>query len=335
MYYRIIIWDVDGVLINVEESYRQAIIDSIQYYFSECVGVRIDKQLMSKENIQGFKRAGGFNDDWELAYAATLCYLSELLNNNSIRKPTHPIKPGDIDEMLKALNELGSGCKNNSINLDLKPIIEKIKEQGGGMSSAESVLHKIYGKNMETAKCFWFTELIKRIFEEIYLGKKLFHKKYNEKPRFYIDEGLILKENALVDLATLLELRKKYYIGIVTGRERFETEFSLKRFNLSRVFPPELIVTREDTIEHKPSPQPLLECKKRICKKYRLHENTETIYIGDSVDDLASAKNAGFFFIGILGGVTNIEQRNALRIELLKGGCNLIVDDAEELFLYL
>ena len=48
--------------------------------------------------------------------------------------------------------------------------------------------------------------VIKRIFQEIYLGRSLFTAHYGQEPRFYHGEGLIHRENLLMDptlLATL------------------------------------------------------------------------------------------------------------------------------------
>jgi len=331
---RIIIWDVDGILIYVGDSYRKAIVDTVQYYFSECIGLNLDKYLMDRANTQKFKLAGGFNDDWELTYAAILCYLSKLISSLD-KKPDLEFHPKDLDEMLRGLRDLGSVYNGGSLKLDLKEITRRIREHGGGLNATEKTLLEFFGGNLEIAKKFFFPELIKRVFEEIYLGRDLFYKKYKEMPRFFKEMGLISNEKPLVDLKTLLQLRRRYYFGIVTGRERFEAEFSLKNHNLNRIFPSDLMVTREDTKVKKPAPEPLLECRKRICKKYRLGEDTGAIYIGDSIDDLKAARNANFYFIAILSGTTNAKERNTLRKKFHEMICDLIVDDAKELFLYL
>ncbi len=332
---KIIIWDIDGVLIYVGDSYRKAIVDTVQYYFAECIGLELDGYLMDGGDTQSFKLAGGFNDDWELTYAAVLCFLSKLVDGIDKSRLDLESTPGDLDGMLKRLGFLGSVCSGGSPELDLRHVLQGIRGYGGGLTATEKALSEFFGGSLEFAGKFWFPDLLKRIFEEIYLGEGLFYSKYREKPRFSSGRGLISNERALVDLKTLLELRRRYYMGIATGRERFEAEFSIKHHGFGRVFPSDLIVARGDTVERKPSPKPLLECKKRICGKYKLGEDAKAAYIGDSLDDLRAAKNAGFQFIAVLSGIAEGEGRDTLRGEFRGRGCDLVLDDLGELVRYM
>ncbi len=56
---RILVFDMDGVLVDVSESYRETILRTIQHFTGE---------LLSKELIQDYKNAGGWNSDWDLAH---------------------------------------------------------------------------------------------------------------------------------------------------------------------------------------------------------------------------------------------------------------------------
>jgi HAD superfamily phosphatase len=53
----VVVFDMDDVLVDVLESYRAAIIATVEHY----TGVTISNDL-----IQRYKNAGGWNDDWEL-----------------------------------------------------------------------------------------------------------------------------------------------------------------------------------------------------------------------------------------------------------------------------
>jgi HAD superfamily phosphatase len=55
----ILIFDMDGVLVDVTESYRETIAATVEHY----TGAR-----PSNEQIQQFKNRGGFNDDWRLSH---------------------------------------------------------------------------------------------------------------------------------------------------------------------------------------------------------------------------------------------------------------------------
>ncbi|MFC6904835.1 TIGR01548 family HAD-type hydrolase [Halalkalicoccus tibetensis] len=62
-----VVLDVDGVLVDVADSYRRAIVESVE---------RVYDATIEKEGIQAFKDAGGFNNDWELTDAAALFVLA-------------------------------------------------------------------------------------------------------------------------------------------------------------------------------------------------------------------------------------------------------------------
>ncbi|MEF8882870.1 MAG: TIGR01548 family HAD-type hydrolase [Halapricum sp.] len=67
MYADTIVLDIDGVLVDVAESYRRAIVESVERVYGETI---------AQPAIQQFKDAGGFNNDWELTYAVALYVLA-------------------------------------------------------------------------------------------------------------------------------------------------------------------------------------------------------------------------------------------------------------------
>ncbi|MWG35530.1 TIGR01548 family HAD-type hydrolase [Halomarina oriensis] len=62
-----IVLDIDGVLVDVANSYRRAIVETLDRTYGETI---------DREGVQSFKNAGGFNDDWELTHAAALYLLA-------------------------------------------------------------------------------------------------------------------------------------------------------------------------------------------------------------------------------------------------------------------
>jgi HAD superfamily phosphatase len=56
---QIIVFDMDGVLAQVTESYREAIVQTVEHFTG---------QRIARESIQQYKNAGGWNNDWALSH---------------------------------------------------------------------------------------------------------------------------------------------------------------------------------------------------------------------------------------------------------------------------
>lgn len=54
----VLVFDMDGVLVEVSQSYREAIRETVRHFTG---------QLVSHDEIQDFKNAGGWNNDWLLS----------------------------------------------------------------------------------------------------------------------------------------------------------------------------------------------------------------------------------------------------------------------------
>ncbi|MFB6172264.1 MAG: TIGR01548 family HAD-type hydrolase [Haloarculaceae archaeon] len=62
-----VVLDVDGVLVDVADSYRRAIVESVDRVYGDTI---------PRAAVQQFKDAGGFNNDWELTDAVALFLLA-------------------------------------------------------------------------------------------------------------------------------------------------------------------------------------------------------------------------------------------------------------------
>ncbi|ERH08618.1 MAG: haloacid dehalogenase superfamily, subfamily IA hydrolase, TIGR01548 [halophilic archaeon J07HX64] len=62
-----VVLDIDGVLVDVSDSYRRAIVETV---------ARVHGGTVDREAVQEFKEAGGFNNDWELTDAVALYVLA-------------------------------------------------------------------------------------------------------------------------------------------------------------------------------------------------------------------------------------------------------------------
>ena len=70
-----IIFDCDGVLIDIKKSYDETIIKTTQYVLEHLA--KIDSSIdVDFKIIDGFKSTGGFNDEVDLTYAAIISFVA-------------------------------------------------------------------------------------------------------------------------------------------------------------------------------------------------------------------------------------------------------------------
>ncbi len=326
---RVLLWDVDGVLFYVRDSYRKAIVSSVQFYFSGLMGLDLDEELLDASDTQRFKYVEGFNDDWKLTYACVLCFLADLAASVPLPEVSDSSSLAGRCLALKALGKSAEGWRPGA---DLARITQRMSS-GKGLSGVELALSELYGEDVvAAAKRFWYTDLVKRVFQEYYLGEELYRMKYAEDAVFLHGAGFIRDEKPLVSAETLETLSCSFYMGIASGRERFELEFSLNAHGFSGFFPADLIVSSEDVAHGKPDPSSLLLCRKRVMGKYGLMgDEASCAYVGDSVDDVRASKRAGFYSIGALSASAQADEKERLRREFVSLGCDLIIGDAGEL----
>ncbi len=336
----ILIFDMDGVLIDVSRSYRETIQRTVQIYLEVCLGFGKGKtDAVTKEDISLFKSAGGFNNDWDLT-AGLLLYLLSLSSLPALGKRK---KFSDIHETIFYLGtqclRLGTNFGQLTKNKDLPSFIAEVKSAGGGLKGVRKALQGawegwVYGDgDLNQAN------VVKRIFQEVYLGRK-FTSFYHLPALFYKRQGLYLQEKLIIPKWILSRLRRRSRLGIASGRPRFEAELALKRFGLLSFF--DSVVTLDECLEEerrllrstgkranllKPNPYPLL----RVAQEIGL-PNPRCAYVGDVVDDMLAANAArrqlDIVTIGFLhGGKSEKATGNAL----FKAGADLIVKNPGDL----
>lgn len=336
----ILIFDMDGVLIDVSRSYRKTIQRTVQIYLETCLGFEKGKtETVTKEDISLLKSAGGFNNDWDLTSALLLYLLSISGFPRFHRRPNF----SSVAEVVNHLKIRSSSLNKNITRLiqknDLLPFIRKVKLAGGGLKGVRKVLKGsfegwVYGDGDLNQ-----TNVVKRIFQEVYLGRK-FTSCYHFPNLFYKGEGFYLQERLIVPRKILSSLEKRYRLGIASGRPRFEAELALSRFRLSHYF--DSMVTLDECQEEearifhtmgrrvkysKPHPYSLL----RVAQEIGI-PNPRCGYVGDVVDDMLAAraarKDLDILAIGFLHGG---KRHKAREDSLFKAGADLIVKNPPDL----
>jgi pyrophosphatase PpaX len=100
-----------------------------------------------------------------------------------------------------------------------------------------------------------------------------------------IDYNLLLLKMPDQAKETIQTLSKKYKLGIVTGRIRKSVFEGSDLARLKKCF--KVVVAYEDTVNHKPDPEPLLLAAEKLAVFPK-----ECVYIGDAENDIAAARAA-------------------------------------------
>ncbi len=333
----LLIFDMDGVLIDVSQSYRKTIQQTIHLYLTDCLGLRAD--LVSPEAISLFKATGGFNNDWDLT-AGFLRYLLSISKIPSLPQKRHFSAPEETVLFLQ--KHLRHFHQRGIIRVQRKHLLsflDQVKASGGGLKGVRKVLKGIGEGWIYHSGDLHQQNLVKRIFQEIYLGEK-FSSHYHLQPLFYREEGLYLREKLLIKREILSSLRKRMKLGIASGRPRFEAELALKQFQLAPYF--DTLVTLDECEEEeerifkdtgkkvrrsKPHPYPIL----RAIREVGLSD-PQCGYVGDVADDMIAAKaarkEAKMLAIGFVSGHQN---RKAIEESLRRSGADWIIRNPAEL----
>jgi len=340
----ILVFDMDGVLIDVSESYRKTIARTVQIYLETCLGFKKGSALLiTEEHIASFKMAGGFNNDWDLTSGLLLFLLSISGFPPSSRRKSFV----SIEEVSQYLRSRSSGFRSTLTGQTLRNhfscFVREVKSCGGGLKGIHRALRK-------TRKGSWegwvyhsgeihTANVVKRIFQEIYLGRT-FVRHYSLRPLFYRGQGDYLQERLLIPRRILSALHKRVKMGIASGRPRVEAELALKRFHIDRYF--DRIVTLDEcaaeearllritgkkTKRTKPHPYPLL----RVIREIGL-SHPRSAYVGDVVDDIQAARNAGRKNPVVpIGFVCRQTKEKSLAESLRKAGAHFVIRQPNDL----
>ena len=279
--------DCDGVLVDIRESYDATINQTVSFILKKYTETQIPS--ITPKVIAGFKATGGFNDEIDLAYAIILSLYKG--NENFIWQV---IKNSDRTGIISA----------ESYILEKYPETEILKKE----------INYFNDKN----------NIIKSIFDELFYGKILYKKFFNKESRF-TDEGLIKKDEIILNKDTVTFLQKIFNekIVMVTGRGLNSVRYSLDEFMDKINLDASIFLEDESRNLAKPNPESLIRAITKM-------QSSHCVFVGDSMEELIMSKDAtsrGFktTFCGIIGN-THQEQREE-RLELFKkSGAMIILD---------
>jgi phosphoglycolate phosphatase-like HAD superfamily hydrolase len=88
-----IVFDVDGVLVETQSSYIEAVARTVQWLLTSELGLVDDGPAIDAATIRTWKRTGHWNDDWDLSYA-----MYDWLSHASGSTTTHRRRSGGDPE---------------------------------------------------------------------------------------------------------------------------------------------------------------------------------------------------------------------------------------------
>ena len=280
-----IIFDCDGVLIDVTKSYDTTINKTISYVLKEIADITIDTPL-TNEILLRFKSTGGFNDEIDITYAGILCFIAaEKLNKDPTELILNVLNNADDSGIAYIENFL------SEIDVDISDVKARL-----GYPSTD--------KN----------DLIHSTFDQLFFGPELYSKIFQKKSKFS-EKGFIQNDNVIVNSELIEALKKRFSdkIAIVTGRGFNAISLSLKE--ILNQFNVENSVFLEDEPRDlaKPNPQSLIRAMNGLNSK-------NCLYVGDSMEDMILAQKTselGFqtTFCGIYGSDKLPEMKKKMFIK--------------------
>ena len=273
-----IIFDCDGVLVDITNSYDQTIVKTTKYVLETLAKINDSIQIDFKI-IDGFKSTGGFNDEVDLTYAAILSIVA-------------------AKKLKKDQTEFINLVIDNSDSTGIKSVETFIKDQTDISEIIEQLSYPGLHKD----------NILYQIFDQLFYGPELYSKLFKNTSKFS-ESGLI--ENDIVifnnDLADKLENKFHNQISMVTGRGKESVKYSLKqlldKFDLQN----SMFLEDEPRELAKPNPQSLVNSITGMNSK-------SCLYVGDSMEDFIMAKKATILgnnttFCGIIGTSKNPEEK--------------------------
>jgi len=355
-----VIFDCDGVLIDIRESYNKAIPKTAAYILEGMTGCVIPEDLIPSEIIYLFRRSGGFNNDWDTVYGILMFTLSSLpielrgCLRDLMQKFVGESSPYKRFMLIKeAVKRKSRFCMLN--REFFAGTFEKLKGftsllDSNGKKSVDENLIKAHAD--DDFRRFYLLlksflnpaedvdkSLIARVFEEFFCGARLFKKSYRITPQFNHGPGLIENETLIIQpetLDSLISILGKRNLGIASGSRRKSAEYVLG--DLIEKFNPKALVFAEaiDRAERespekgslrKPHPFSLLKAAEAF------EDCGFIMYVGDSAEDFIMAAEAARLRGGVLfAGVYRYAsvEKEVMR-SFLDSGCDIIIPSVNDL----
>ena len=358
-----VVFDFDGVLVQTSQSYRQTIRKVVDYYFLEILGLEGEKgKLATLGDVQKFKDTGLYNNDWNLSHAIIIYYLSIILRRlqqkhvlKNFAKQFSNIQFSEVHSFLQILGEVGDFLRRYGLNAT-----ELVSIKNDGVLGIKSFLAQVNQNPLRSTLAPIFPQvgseqltlirklvpydlekpdLLKRLFEESYLGKELFNKFYGGPSIFQFNESFLEKETFVPIKKTLDMLRLRFgKFAVYSEKPRVQGMYILERSYFKEYFDEKGLIFLEDLAASevgegvrlgKPNPTFFIELVEKL-----VGECDGIAYVGDSVADVLLVENArleGLSNLSFLGVLCSSRYPNKLLSRYMKHEADAIMTDVNDI----
>lgn len=341
-----IIFDCDGVLIDINNSYEKAVSNTVVKILNDLVRLQINPNTFENEVNFSFKNTGGFNNDWTLAYAFLMYSVSlapDARINELCQASLESLKfenPCDKYNYIKNKMNKKEIISINNLKSNLIDFSKKLDSTG-----LPSIERELNTNNLEPFnKAINFPapvgkSILSTLFEQVFSGKHLFEANFMQKPCFETEnEGYINNETTIAISTTfekLFLLFGRDRFGIASGSFEKTAKYILKKqtewFNLkAEVWMDDVDAEIEKSGKkdlHKPNPYSLLAASE-VMKPFE-----QILYVGDTKADLLMVQKANqvdsrFIFCGVYG---DYERGSTVRESFLQNGSDITLSTVNDL----
>ncbi len=296
-----VVFDCDGTLIDVRESYDATIMRTVTAMVEDFSGMSMPMGEVGGRMILKVRSTGGFNGDWDTTYALSL--FSEVAIEKS-RKAARG-REASLERIVEELWQLVGDFASKKRLAGHKSVDSYLLREG--LASDRLQEFREFLGYPGTA----MTSAMAATFDQIYYGGKLYREIYGVRPAVWRDEGLIDRETLLISRGDLVRFKRIVggkKMAIATGRPFVAVKHTLGRLlgyfeRDASVYigdgdiDPEL--TSEMARYRKPSGASLVRAHEALSAKVML-------YVGDSAEDRLMVDDArrryqNTFFAGICG----------------------------------
>jgi phosphoglycolate phosphatase-like HAD superfamily hydrolase len=357
-----LIFDFDGVLVQTYTSYPQTIIAVVDYYFLEILGLEGEKgTLVTLDDVQKFKDTGLFNNDWTLTNAIITYYLTMLTRSLPARilqdftKQLEDLHFTTLHPFLQQLRDVGDFIKGCRIDTN-----ELVDLKNDGTLGLDALLKANIPRRIRTFPLIpplagvnelipirrlipydlKKPDLLKRLFEESYLGDELFSRFYGMSSLFKFDDSFLEKEKFIPRRETLDLLRQKFgKFQIYSEKPRAQGVYLLEKYDFKEYFNIREAIFLENLTEiaggdegvslGKPNPAPFAELIDQ-----HVDWRGVVAYVGDSIADVLLIENArlsGLSNVLFIGVLCSSQNPNSLLSLYMDYKADAIVTDVNDI----